>query len=105
MRVEHIGLCLQDANDTRLPAMFHDGYEPGPFLTARKGRLDITSAGHTHYAHFTVEVGDNQLYAPEGDWEEEALASIFCAAGQLYVRSLMGGPATDMVRLSEGPAT
>lgn len=102
--VDYFGLCLEDADDARLPALFPDGYEPGPFLTPRDGRLDITSAGHTHRAHLTVEVWDSPPPKPDGEWEEEGCASLFCAAGELKVRGVTS-PMPERIRLSEGPAS
>ncbi|MFI1175768.1 hypothetical protein [Streptomyces melanogenes] len=101
--VDYFGLCLRDADDARLPALFPDGYEPGPFLTAREGRLDVTSAGHTHWAHLTVQVWDGMPPKPIGDWEEDSSASLFCAAGKLQVRGVTG-PMPEQVTLSNGPA-
>ncbi|MFI1769594.1 hypothetical protein ACH41H_47450 [Streptomyces sp. NPDC020800] len=111
VRVEFYGWALQDWDDDYVPDTFPDGFEAGEFLMPHAGRLDFTSAGHTHRADVTVEEWDAEPPTPSspavsGDWDEVDEATIRCASGKLRAWS-MGGPMTDdmEIELSRKPAT
>ncbi|WP_405606656.1 hypothetical protein [Streptomyces sp. NBC_00076] len=97
--------ALQDCDDTQVPVTFPGGFERGPFLSAREGGLDFTSAGHTHTASLTVEVWDADPAVPAGLWEVTAEASVYCSSGKLRARSVAGGPMPGSIELSDGPGT
>ncbi|MGW0538110.1 hypothetical protein [Streptomyces sp. NPDC003032] len=101
VEIDFYGLYLQDWDDSQVAVPFPEGWEAGPFLRARPGRLDITSGGHTHTAGLTVEVWDAEPPAPSGDWEETALTEISTASGQLEVGGVAGGPMPDPIQLSD----
>ncbi|MFG2143624.1 hypothetical protein ACGFRG_05405 [Streptomyces sp. NPDC048696] len=103
--VEHFAICLEDRDTSWMSHPFPDGYDPEVFLKPFPGRLDIRSAGHTHTAHFTVEVWDGPPSEPEGEWDERGTASLHCVSGQLRLHGTSGGPATDDVHLPQAPAT
>ncbi|MFE1885776.1 hypothetical protein [Streptomyces diastatochromogenes] len=111
VRVDFYGWALQDWDDDYVPNTFPDGFEAGEFLVPHVGRLDFTSAGHTHRADVYVEEWDAEPHtpsssAPSGDWDEVAEATIRCVSGNLRAWS-MGGPMTDdtEIELSRKPAT
>jgi hypothetical protein len=95
--------ALQDWDDTQVPVTFPGEFERGPFLSAREGRLDFTSAGHTHTATLTVEVWDAEPAVPAGLWDVTAEASVYCSSGKLRARSMAGGPMPGSIDLSDGP--
>ncbi|MFD5704208.1 hypothetical protein [Streptomyces lasiicapitis] len=101
VEVDFYGLYLQDWDDSQVPVPFPQRWEAGPFLSARPGRLDFTSGGHTHTAGLTVEVWDTEPSAPVGDWEESVLTEITSASGQLEVGGVAGGPMPEPIRLSD----
>lgn len=105
VEVDFYGLYLQDWDDSQVPVPFPKGWEAGPFLQARSGRLDITSGGHTHTAGLTVEVWDAEPSAPSGDWEETALTEISNTSGQLEVGGVTCGPMPDPIQLSDHACT
>lgn len=105
VEIDYGAWALQDWDDTQIPVLFPGGFEPGAFLTARPGRLDFTSAGHTHTADLTVEVWDAEPAVPSGEWEETAEASIDCSSGRLRARSMAGGPMPGSIELSDGPGS
>ncbi|MFH9069719.1 hypothetical protein [Streptomyces alboflavus] len=102
VEVDYYGLALEDWDDSQVPVPFPEGWEAGPFLQARTGRLDFTSAGHTHTATMTIEVWDQEPAAPPGDWEESALAQITSTSGQLRASAVASGPMLDPIHLSDG---
>lgn len=105
VEVDYGAWALQDWDDTQVPVRFPEGFERGVFLSARPGRLDFTSAGHTHTAGLTVEVWDGEPDIPAGEWEETAEASLHCSSGKLRARSMAGGPMPGSIELSDGPGT
>ncbi|MER6129828.1 hypothetical protein ABT173_46195 [Streptomyces sp. NPDC001795] len=105
VHVDHGGFALQDWADGRVPVRFPEGFQHGVFLAAHPGRLDFTSAGHTHTASLDVEVWDAEPPVPSGIWEESATASIFCSSGMLRATSMTAGPMLDEIPLSDGPGT
>ncbi|GAA4031012.1 hypothetical protein [Streptomyces plumbiresistens] len=96
--------ALQDWDDTQVPVMFPGDFEPGPFLSTREGRLDFTSAGHTHTAALTVEIWDAEPAVPAGRWDATAEANVYCSSGKLRAWS-MAGPTPGTIELSDGPGT
>ncbi|MGV9567298.1 hypothetical protein [Streptomyces sp. NPDC003480] len=103
VEVDHGGFALQDWDDRQVPVQFPEGFQHGVFLAAHPGRLDFTSAGHTHTAALAVEVWDAEPPVPSGTWEEIATARIFCSSGRLEARSMTAGPMLDEIQLSDGP--
>ncbi|MEV6839058.1 hypothetical protein AB0N17_31870 [Streptomyces sp. NPDC051133] len=103
--VDHGGFALEDADDRHVPVRFPEGFEPDAFLSAHPGRLDFTSAGHTHTADVTVEVWDAEPSVPSGAWEESAATRLSCSSGELRARSITGGPMPELIPLSDGPGT
>ncbi|WP_282790872.1 hypothetical protein [Streptomyces sp. CC224B] len=103
--IDYYGLYLQDWDDIQVPDPFPKGWEAGPFLTTRTGRLDITSAAHTHTATLTVEVWDQEPAPPPGDWEETALTEIACTSGKLEVGGVTNGPMPDPIHLADHAGT
>ncbi|MFJ2819407.1 hypothetical protein [Streptomyces sp. NPDC087294] len=101
--VDFNGWALQDWDDTQVPVLFPEGFEYGPFLGAYPGRLDFSSAGHTHTASLTVEVWDSVPDVPPGEWDESAEASVFCASGKMRARAVAGGPMPEQIVLSSDP--
>ncbi|MFD0413732.1 hypothetical protein [Streptomyces sp. NPDC127108] len=103
--VDYYGLAVEDWDDSQVPVPFPEDWEQGPFLTAHPGRLSFTSAGHTHSATMTIEVWDQPVPAPPGDWDESELTEMRCTSGQLQARGLTSGPWPDPVRLPDKPET
>ncbi len=100
-RIEYYGLCLQEEDDALLPALYPEGVTHADgFVTAREGRVDIRSAGHTHTAAMTVEVWDGCPPPEETAWEAQGEAEIFSASGVLRTKS-MGGLGLDRLLLGE----
>ena len=104
--VDFYGWCLQDVDDSMVPVSFPEGFEGGAFLTAHEGRLDFTSAGHTHTAALAAEVWDGAPAAEgRGDgWDEVAEGRISCSSGQLAVWAVAGGPMQTYVQLPDHSA-
>lgn len=103
--IDYYGLYLQDWDDSQVPVPFPKEWEAGPFLTSRAGRLDFTSAAHTHTAALTVEVWDQEPAAPPGEWEQTALTEITCASGELEAGGVTSGPMPDPIHLSDQTGT
>ncbi|WP_369190854.1 hypothetical protein [Streptomyces sp. R08] len=103
--VDFHGWALQDWDDTQVPVTFPGNFQRNSFLSTHPGRLDFSSAGHTHTACLTIEVWDAQPPAPPGDWEEEAEAEIFTSSGKLRAWAVAGGPMPDKIDLVGGPST
>ncbi|MGW7202680.1 hypothetical protein [Streptomyces sp. NPDC054837] len=103
--VDFGGFALQDADDRHVPVRFPEGFQRGAFLAALPGRLDFTSAAHTHTVAFTVEVWNAEPPLPQGDWEATATVATFTSSGQLRARSVAGGPMPDRIPLAEHPST
>lgn len=101
VEVDFHGWALQDWDDAQVPSTFPDGFDGESFLTPFPGRLDFSSAGHTHTAHLTVEVWDDQPPQPEGNWEETAESDITCASGRLRAWAVAGGPMPEIIELSD----
>ncbi|MFI9152620.1 hypothetical protein [Streptomyces sp. NPDC053367] len=105
VEVDFYGFALQDVDDTQVPLEYPEGrVSEGPFLTAREGRLDIESAGHTHTATMTAEIWDGPPPVAEdrGDWEERGEAELHCVSGELAVWGVAGGPMDTYLHLSDG---
>ncbi|MFJ3019557.1 hypothetical protein ACIPH4_01165 [Streptomyces tendae] len=102
--VDYYGLCLQDADDAWLPAMFPEGFAAGDFGTEMPGRIDLTSAGHTQHVAATAEVWEHEPPLLEGPWDKTATARIECRSGTLRLWS-MGGPGLEDITLPSAPAT
>ncbi|MGW1659261.1 hypothetical protein [Streptomyces atratus] len=101
VEVEFFGFCLQERDEAGVPVQFPEDWDTeGAFLTAREGRLDVRSAGHTHTADLTVEVWD-ELPSTEvaGDWEADAQALIVSPSGTLDVWGVTGADAGESVSL------
>jgi hypothetical protein len=104
VEVDFYGFALQDVDDTQVPVGYPEGREAGgAFVTARVGRLDIESAGHTHTAALTAEVWDGEPPTAEerGQWEERAEARIASSSGELAVWAVTGGPMDTYLHLSD----
>ncbi|UFR06918.1 hypothetical protein KBP30_39660 [Streptomyces sp. Go40/10] len=94
--------ALQDSDDAFLDPEFPDAFDFGTFLSTHPGRLDITSAGHTHTASLTVEVWDGP--APVRDsacWDEQAEADFESVSGQVAVWSMSLGRLDELIRLAD----
>lgn len=81
--VDFGGFALQDAGDRQVPARFPEGIQRGTFPAAHPGRLDFTSAGHTHTEAFTVEVWDAEPPVPPRTWEATATAGVFTSSERI----------------------
>ncbi|MET8957436.1 hypothetical protein ACWEO4_43535 [Streptomyces sp. NPDC004393] len=93
---------LQESDDAVLDLLFPDGFDFGAFLSTHPGRLDITSAGHTHTAVLTAEVGDGPAPTQEAAaWEEQAEADFESVSGQVAVWSMSLGRSEDLITLSD----
>ncbi|MGW0694899.1 hypothetical protein [Streptomyces sp. NPDC002738] len=101
VEVEFFGFCLQERDEDAVPVLFPEGWDTeGGFLTACEGRLDVSSAGHTHTADLTVEVWDEPPPTrTEESWEADAQALIVSPSGVLDVWGVTGGEAGDPVVL------
>ncbi|MFF3950792.1 hypothetical protein ACFYYN_39240 [Streptomyces sp. NPDC001902] len=100
--VDFYGFCLQEAADQFVPEMYPDGRESigEPFLTARPGRLDIESGGHTHTAHLRAEVFDAEPPADTREpWEASGQAPLFSQSGELRIWGVAGGPMEESLEL------
>ncbi|MEU9546922.1 MULTISPECIES: hypothetical protein [Streptomyces] len=97
---------LQESDDADLPVPFPDDFDYDTFLSTHRGRLDITSGGHTHTAAVTVEVWDGP--PPEQDpasWDEQAEADFESTSGQVAVWSMGLGRADDVITLADSGGT
>ncbi|MFF9607863.1 hypothetical protein ACF1GY_37370 [Streptomyces sp. NPDC014684] len=93
---------LQESDDAVLDLLFPDDFDFGAFLSTHPGRLDITSAGHTHTAAVTVEVWDGSPPAQDpAGWEEQAEADFESVSGQVAVWSMSLGRMDDLITLAE----
>ena len=104
VEVDFYGFALQDADDNQVPLAYPEGREAGgAFLTARVGRLDIESAGHTHTATLSAEVWDGEPAAADdrGEWEERGEARIHNSSGELAVWGVTGGPMDTCLKLAD----
>ncbi|MGW2233371.1 hypothetical protein [Streptomyces sp. NPDC001759] len=104
VEVDFYGFALQDVDDTQVPVEYPEGREAdSAFLTAREGRLDIKSAGHTHTATLSAEVWDGEppAAADRGSWEEQGEAQFRSPSGELAVWTVTGGPMDTYLSLSE----
>lgn len=104
VRVEFSGFCFQESDDEYPAELYPEGFEAGGgfFLSPGDHRIDVRSAGHTHYASVAVEVWDGR--PPEDGslrWEARGEERIFCPSGELGICTF-DGPAGDPVAL--GPA-
>ncbi|MEO3978053.1 hypothetical protein [Streptomyces sp. CAU 1734] len=101
--VDYHGLCLQDVDDVVVPVRWPEGWSAGEFLVAREGRIDLTSAGHTHEAVMRVEVWDGE--PPRGGevWDETGEAELVSSGGGLAVWGVTG-PIEETVALGEESA-
>ncbi|MDI3409269.1 hypothetical protein [Streptomyces cavernicola] len=97
--VDFHGLCLQDADDAWLPAAFPQDFTAGSFVHALPGRIDITSAAHTHTVSFTAQVWEADPPSAEGDWEATATAQVECRSGVLRLWAVTAGPSPDEITL------
>ncbi|QTD95740.1 hypothetical protein [Streptomyces cyanogenus] len=100
--VGYHAFALQESDDAFLDLEFPDEFNFGTFLSTHPGRLDITSAGHTHTASLTVEVWDGP--APVQDsaaWEEQAEADFESVSGQVAVWSMSLGRLDDLITLAD----
>ncbi|MFJ4952986.1 hypothetical protein [Streptomyces sp. NPDC088760] len=100
--VGYHAFALQESDDAFLDLEFPDEFNFGTFLSTHPGRLDITSAGHTHTASLTVEVWDGP--APVQDaaaWEEQAEAAFESVSGQVAVWSMSLGRLDDLITLAD----
>ncbi|MFJ9721645.1 hypothetical protein ACIRP3_02755 [Streptomyces sp. NPDC101209] len=105
VEVDFYGFALQDVDDNQVPLQYPEGREAdGAFLTAREGRLDIESAGHTHTATVSAEVWDGEPAAADdrGQWEEGGEARIHSPSGELAVWAVTGGPMDTCLKLADG---
>ncbi|MFI1472228.1 hypothetical protein [Streptomyces wuyuanensis] len=93
---------LQESDDADLPVPFPDEFDFGAFLSARPGRLDITSGGHTHTAMVNVEVWDGAP-APQdpAGWDEQAETDFESTSGQLAVWSMHTGRMDPVITLAQ----
>lgn len=93
---------FQESDDGDLPVPFPDDFEQGVFLNAFPGRLDISSAGHTHTASVNVEVWAGRPPAQDrADWDEQAAADFESASGEVAVWSMSLGRADDVITLAD----
>ncbi|MBH5337776.1 hypothetical protein IHE55_24570 [Streptomyces pactum] len=99
--VEFFVFSLQDADDTEVPVPFPDGW-PGTeagFLVQFEGRVDVSSAGHTHVALLTAEVWDSEPPEERREpWETCGDTRIRSGSGSLAVW-VPGGATTDELTL------
>ncbi|GGQ85091.1 hypothetical protein [Streptomyces flaveolus] len=101
---DYYGLCLQDADDSWLPAVFPQDFIAGDFGTPRPGRIDLTTAAHTQHVGVTVQAWEDEPPLLEGSWDKTAKARIECRSGTLRLWS-MGGPGLEDITLPSAPAT
>ncbi|MDT0469410.1 hypothetical protein [Streptomyces gibsoniae] len=93
---------LQESDDAVLDLLFPDEFDFGAFLSTRPGRLDITSAGHTHTAVLTAEMWDGPAPTQEAAaWAEQAEADFESVSGQVAVWSMSLGRSEDLITLSD----
>ncbi|WP_234342684.1 hypothetical protein [Streptomyces sp. NRRL B-3648] len=100
--MSYYAFALQESDDAFLALEFPDEFDFGAFLSTHPGRLDITSAGHTHTASLAVEVWDG--LAPVQDtvaWEEQAEADFESVSGQVAVWSMSLGRLDDVITLAD----
>ncbi|MET9453377.1 hypothetical protein [Streptomyces cinerochromogenes] len=102
MFVGYHAFALQESDDAFLDLEFPDEFDFGTFLSTHPGRLDITSAGHTHTASLTVEVWDGPAPAQDSaGWEEQAEADFESVSGQVAVWSMSLGRLDDLITLAD----
>ncbi|MFF8947111.1 hypothetical protein ACF1A5_33600 [Streptomyces sp. NPDC014864] len=104
VEVDFYGFALQEVDDTLVPLAYPEGREAGgAFLTAREGRLDIESAGHTHTATMSAEVWDAEPPPADdrGEWEARGEAVLHCSSGELAVWGVTAGPREAYLRLPD----
>ncbi|GGZ81379.1 hypothetical protein GCM10010389_18860 [Streptomyces echinoruber] len=102
MFVDDHAFGLQESDDTYLDLLFPDGFDHRTFLGTHPGRLDITSAGHTHTAAVTVEVWDGSPPAQDpAGWEEQAEADFESLSGRVAVWSMSLGRTDDLITLAD----
>ncbi|MFG2604795.1 hypothetical protein ACGFT2_14780 [Streptomyces sp. NPDC048514] len=93
---------LQESDDACLDLLFPDDFDFGTFLSAHPGRVDVTSAGHTHTASVTVEVWDGP--APVRDpagWEQQAETDFESVSGRVAIWSMDVGRLDALITLAD----
>ncbi|MYW21707.1 hypothetical protein GT039_40605 [Streptomyces sp. SID2955] len=100
--VSYYAFALQESDDVFLELEFPDEFNFDAFLSTHPGRLDITSAGHTHTASLTVEVWDGPAPVQDGAaWEEQAEVDFESVSGQVAVWSMSLGRLDDLITLAQ----
>ncbi|MET9800132.1 hypothetical protein [Streptomyces sp. NPDC006368] len=100
--IDFYGLCLQDADLSRVPEPYPGARVSEDFLHPHAGRVDIESAGHTHTAVMTAEVWDNEPPADTSQtWEAQDEAGIRCESGSLQIWGVSCGPIPDEIELGD----
>ncbi|WP_372410623.1 hypothetical protein [Streptomyces luteireticuli] len=101
--VSYHGFGMQESDESFVPVEYPDDTELGIFLQAFQGRLDLSSAAHTHIAPLAVEVWDGPP-APDmsQDWEETKEITLHTKSGELAIWDGTGRADADVIRLGDG---
>ncbi|MBH1938880.1 hypothetical protein I5Q34_32260 [Streptomyces sp. AV19] len=104
--VSYHGFGMQESDESFVSVEYPDDTEFGVFLQTFQGRLDLSSAAHTHIAPLTVEVWDG---TPEPNtsqnWEETEEATLHTTSGELAVWDGTGRADADVIRLGGSGGT
>ncbi|GLF94741.1 hypothetical protein [Streptomyces yaizuensis] len=87
VRVTYHGWCIQESDEALIPVPYPDESSDA-FLTQFEHRVDLYSAGHTHYADVVIEHWDSEP-APDGrrHWDETATAEFVSVSGEAAIWS------------------
>lgn len=100
--ISFFSLCLQEWDDAALPLPYPEGIgEEDGFVTAREGRVDITSAGHSHVATMVMEVWDAEPAPSSEVWDEKSQVELNSVSGSVLVWSMAGLAVSDRLVLGE----
>ncbi|MBB5939244.1 hypothetical protein [Streptomyces zagrosensis] len=105
--VDYNGFCLQEEDDEQVPIAYPEGRaELGTaFLVSHQSRVDVESAGHTHFSPLTVEVWDGEPPIDSSQvWEEKGEVTLASATGRLAVW-VIAGPEEERIELGRAQVT
>lgn len=105
--VDYNGFSLQEDDDGEVPIVYPEGRAElgAAFLVAHRLRVDVESAGHTHWAPLTVEVWDGEPPIDDSQaWEEKSEVTLFSTSGQLAVW-VFAGPEEERIDLGRAQTT
>ncbi|MEX2974825.1 hypothetical protein [Streptomyces sp. C184] len=96
--IEFSHFTLQESDEDAVPVPYPDAPDfDAHFLTEHVRRIDVVSAGHTHWTTLECEVWDARPPADDCiDWDEQVDAHIDSPSGEIVVWTGGGAVAEDI---------